>query len=191
MLTCIRCNQVLDKGEKFCHLCGGVGVAVSQNIRQMPEQKRDTASQMQREREPVLPWVILSSLLHYFATLSIGVALWIAHAAGVRSHAFPRFSRRTIEITPVTFDRIILFIVLMLVGLMLAYLTSGIREDQGLVNAGFRLHHFQVGLIVTTSIITPIALLTTELGVVPLVVTAIVSIGTAMIMPDASKWHTK
>jgi len=34
MLSCIRCNQILNEGEKFCHLCGGLGHAVSQNTKQ-------------------------------------------------------------------------------------------------------------------------------------------------------------
>ena len=34
MLSCIRCNQILNNGEKFCPLCGALGIAVSQKARQ-------------------------------------------------------------------------------------------------------------------------------------------------------------
>jgi len=45
MLTCVRCNQILNEGEKFCHLCAGLGV-VPQNARQTstPVKNKDTSS---------------------------------------------------------------------------------------------------------------------------------------------------
>jgi len=48
MLSCIRCNQILNEGEKFCHLCGGLGRAVSQNTRQTSAlaKKKNTSSKI-------------------------------------------------------------------------------------------------------------------------------------------------
>ena len=48
MLSCIRCNQILNEGEKFCHLCGGLGRAVSQDAGQTSTltKKKDTSSKI-------------------------------------------------------------------------------------------------------------------------------------------------
>jgi len=45
MLICVRCNQVLNEGEKFCHLCAGLGVRF-QNARQIstPVKNKDPSS---------------------------------------------------------------------------------------------------------------------------------------------------
>ena len=44
MLSCIRCNQILNNDEKLCPLCGGLGIVVSQKVRQaMVQPKRNIA----------------------------------------------------------------------------------------------------------------------------------------------------
>ena len=116
MLTCISCNQVLDKGEKFCHLCGGVGVAVYQNIRQMPEQKRDIASQTENELNIIKYglWIVFSSSLQYLAALSVITAIGIAYRTGLMAPLSRHHRAMMPPVEPLSPTNIMLIVVFVL-----------------------------------------------------------------------------
>jgi len=152
MLSCIRCNQILNKGEKFCPLCGGLGV-VSQSARQMPEQKRDAAPLAQNEQSVITywPWLAFFSLLYYLAALSISISLVIGHRIGlVRHRAAPiRWSARA---EPFTNGDVILAISLAVLGFVLIYTALRIMVSSELKNAS--IGECKIAVILTTSLIT-------------------------------------
>ena len=150
MLSCIRCNEVLDKGEKFCHLCGGLGVAVSQGAGQIPEQKRDTEPPAQNEQNIITYWlwIALLFLFHYLAAFSLSSSLkiFIGDAS--------RFRPRSIPITPGCVVVAVLFAIL---GLALCYIIIGIMADLELKNTGPAYIDFKMIAFLTTFIMVPAA----------------------------------
>ena len=152
MLSCIRCNQILNDGEKFCHLCGGLG-AVSQNVRQMPEQKRDSAPRVQDEQSIVTywPWLVFFSLLYYLAALAINTSLVIARRIGLAGHR-SSFIHSRVHVEPFNSGDVILAIFLAVLGFVLIYTALRITTGRELKNAS--IGECKIAVILTASLIT-------------------------------------
>jgi len=184
ILSCIRCNQILNEGEKFCHLCGGLG-AVSQNVRQMPEQKRDTAPRAQDEQSIVTywPWLFFYSLLFYLASLSIGISITMNHRMGL-ARRLP-ISRPHVNVEPFTSGNFIVAIFLIILGFVLLCVAFRIMASRELKNAS--IGECRMAVILTTSLITFFTWFFLEIDsqtinrlIIPV---AILTIFLAMVMP--------
>jgi len=145
MLICIRCNQILNEGEKFCHLCAGLGV--------VPQNKRDAATQVQNEQSIITywPWLAFYSLLFYLAILSINTSLTMSHSMGLIGHR-SRFIRSHIRVEPFNQGDVILAVLLAVLGFIFFYAALRIMASRELKSAS--LDEFRVAAILTTSSIT-------------------------------------
>ena len=197
MLSCIRCNQILNKGEKFCHLCGGLG-AVSQNVRQMPEQKRDSAPRAQDEQSIVTywPWLALFSLVSYLAALAMSYSLVISSRIGLIGPRFTSSVRGHAHVSAdqLTLGGVALVVFFMLLSLALYYIATCITDSEKLKNAGPSQRDFGMAGILAAFIMAPIAFfISSFLGIHSqttnhsIVLSAIIAIGVTVIWQTAQR----